>query len=146
MLIHELFSKGHIHVADDITFKNHTEVMSLFGSPKFNLRAPTCTHPFEDDTIIWFPKFGDSDPKWRNSRDKHWGRIFEKRLQESDAYVEDLLSKPVAVRLLFENPETGRTAIYRFRGVYKFNPELSQNNAKAIYDRISETAKVYPLH
>ncbi len=48
-------------------------------------------------------------------------------------------------RILFAKLAPSGKASYKFKGVYKFDPELSEKAKKAAYRRIETTAKLYPV-
>lgn len=143
MTISELKAKGNIDVKDDIEFCTHLEVMRLFGADRVRPRIAFHEHPHEPGVFVWLPAFYQGeDNDWSNTKSADFGKVFEERKFDNEDYLEDLRESPERhTRILFakESP-TGKTS-YRFKGIYKFDPDLSTK--KAVYIRIATTAKLY---
>lgn len=104
-------------------------------------------HPHDGGLRIWFPIFyqgGDND--WENT----WGlkeeSLFERRKYDNDAYLlEQFAATEKHTRLLFAKIAPFGQAFYKFKGIYQFDPELSEKAKKAAYRRIETQAKLYPI-
>jgi SET and RING associated domain len=142
----DLVTKGFIDIQDDINFRTHADVLKLFGKNHKIFQRAFAKHPFEEGVHIWFPIVGaDMENGWRNNFDKSETRIFEQRLEQNIAYLDELFEMPERhKRILFAKIAPFGRAFYKFKGVFHFDADLSRIAKKAAYQRISTCTKVYP--
>lgn len=142
MTINELLAKGVIDVSDNINFRTHKEVMSLFGSGRINPMSSFYKHPHEDGVHIWFPIFyQDASNDWENTFGQNEESVFERRKHDNAGYLEEMLIRPDRhKRVLFAKIEKFGRVFYKFKGIYLFDAELSAKAKKAAYRRIASTA------
>ncbi len=143
----ELKAKGFIEVEDDISFQNHSEVMELFGALRINKMISFYRHPHEPGVHIWFPVFYQDDKNdWENTWGQKEETAFERRKYNNDEYLNDQFDQPDRhTRILFAKIQPFGRVFYKFKGIYKFDPELSLKAKKAAYCRIATRAQLYPV-
>lgn len=147
MTITELEKKGSIDIADNVNFRTHADVLRLFGRDLKLLQKSFVRHPQEENVWISFWTFYQDDSNdWENT----WGQgeetAFERRKFDNESYLDDMASSPDKhVRVLFAKIAPFGKAFYKFKGVYMFDPELSEKAKKAAYRRIATTAKLYAV-
>jgi hypothetical protein len=143
-----LLAKGSIEVTDAICFTTHAEVLKLFGKTYKSYQGAFLKHPHEEGVHIWFPKINTTplpDDEWMNSKTADWKTVFEKKMDGNETYLADLREDPARqTRILFAKVPRNGKDVYEFKGVYKFDSELSTKARKAAYTRIATTAKLYP--
>ena len=137
--------KGFIEVSDDAVFRTHVEVCRCFGLNYKGHQRAVAQHPFESNTIIWFPKlYPNSD--WDNSITDDNAKITEQSLK-GDNHVNKVLEKPQNIkpkRIVFAHVIDAMGNVgYRYKGVYQLNTIATKMEQKVIYDRISTRVLTY---
>ena len=147
MKLNDLIEKGFIDIKDDIQFRTHADVLRLFDFDlKVHQRAGA-KHPHDEGVYIWFPAFYQNDDNdWENTFGVNEDSVFERRKIDNASYLEELSETPEwHKRILFAKIAPFGKVFYKFKGVYHFDPELSQKAKKAVYRRVATTAKLYPV-
>lgn len=147
MNIKDLITKGFIDIEDDISFEKKSEIMPLFGFTSYNSQSSFYGHPHESELKIWFPVYYPDDTiEWENRHSQDWERVFEQRLTENAAHLAKVASRPdQQVRLMFAKLKPYGRLIHKFKGIYRFDPDLSEKAKKAAYVRIATRATLYPV-
>ena len=143
----EIIARGSIELGDDITFRTHADVLRLFGKDVKVMQKSFIRHPVEDNVWISFWTFYQDDAnEWINTWSQTEDIAFEKRKINNEGYLADMASSPDKhTRVLFAKVLSGGQPTYRFKGVYTFDPELSEKAKKCAYRRVATSAKVYPV-
>ena len=128
MTLRELLEKGFIDIEDNVDFRTHSDVMRLFGNNRINTQISFYKHPVEPGVHIWFPVFyQDASNDWENTWSQNQETAFERRKIENAAYLKEMSeSADRHTRILFAKLAPSGKASYKFKGVYKFDPELSE--------------------
>lgn len=136
--------KNYISIKDDIIFKSHAEVCNYFGYNYKNWRRAIAKYPFEDNAIIWFPKFFENE-EWENKISNNGEIITEKKKTDNKERLEEFLSdhqNETSKRIVFaKKEEPTRRYYYQFQGVFKLNKNKSLLSGVAVYDRIDDKVK-----
>ena len=103
-------------------------------------------HPYEANTLIWFPKLYEND-EWDNSYDSQEGIILTKNIK-SDAeridHVQKCIEDPVKRRIVFARVEDnlGDTK-YRFRGVFEMDSDSTNHDKGVVWKRVADWVNTY---
>jgi len=138
--------KGYIDANEDVALRTSVEVCHCFGHKYKGWRRGGAPHP-DENTILWFPRLYENST-WDNSISNDELTIFEKSKDTTRAekMLSDFLAKDVAKRVVFARVKDNLGSVmYRFRGVYKFNPEESRESGALVWKRISTKTKTFPL-
>lgn len=146
MTLDELIKKGSIDVNDNVHFRTHADVLRLFGRDLKLLQKSFVRHPKDENVWISFWTFYQDDANdWENTWGQNEESAFERRKFDNEGYLADMASSPDKhVRILFAKIAPYGKAFYKFKGIYRFDPELSQKARKAAYRRFATEAKLYP--
>ena len=145
MKLDELIAKGEIDIDDNINFRTHADVLRLFGRDHKVFQQSFARHPHEAGVHIWFPVFyADEDNDWENTWGQNEDAAFERRKYKNEEYLNELSRTPERhTRIMFAKIAPFGKVFYKFKGTYKFDPELSTKAKKAAYRRIARSAKLY---
>lgn len=141
--------KGLISIKDDCAFKTMVEAVSCFGRQynKNGIWKGGVKHPKEPETTIWFPKLYKNG-FWDNSISNDENTIFEKHEDHmsNQKHMEQILNFSNHKRIVFARVKSSLGDImYRFKGEYTLNKELSIQNQKLIWIKTSENVVTYKL-
>lgn len=138
--------KGSIHVNDKVAFRKIVDGCKCMGLDYNGFQQAGVKHPFEQNTLIWFPKLYLND-KWANDFDETLGIIIEKNVESDEkraAHVQAVLNGNQHRRIVFARVRGMLGDIqYRFRGVFELDKTTSNNIDGLIWRRVSEEAKTY---
>lgn len=143
--IQGLIKKQCIDVNDDINFRTHADVLRLFGKDVKIYQRAMASHPRETDLHIWFPMFyDDTNNDWENTFGVKEETVFERRKYNNEQYLEELIERPdLHKRILFAKVSPFGRVLYKFKGIYTFDIDLSRKAKKAVYRRTATSAKIY---
>lgn len=136
--------RGYVRVQDDVAFRRIAEACCCFGHSYKHYQRALARHPYELGVTIWFPKLYEHD-LWENSISEDETRIYERRKQDHDAFLErSLESSWEHKRIVFAHVRgsLGDT-LYRFKGVYVLDQKESRRQRVVVYRRTATEAKTY---
>jgi|SRR5690554_193859 len=141
--------KGYISLTDDCAFKTMVEAVACFGRQynKNGIWKGGVKHPKDIHTTIWFPKLYKNG-SWDNSISNDENTIIEKREDQgiNEKHLQDVLDFSNHKRIVFARVKsTLGDIMYRFKGEYILNKELSIQDKKLIWIRSSEKVKTYKI-
>ncbi len=147
MNIKDLIAKGFIDLEDEISLEKKSEIMPLFGFTSYNSQSSFYQHPHEPGVHIWFPIcYPDDTNEWENTHSKDWERAFEQHITKNAEQLAKVASQPNRqVRVMFAKLKPHGRLIHEFKGIYRFDPDLSATAKKAAYVRIATRATLYPV-
>ncbi|NOR63635.1 MAG: hypothetical protein GQ535_14220 [Rhodobacteraceae bacterium] len=137
---------GSIDANEDVALRKSVEVCHCFGLNYKGWQRGGAPHP-EENTGLWFPRLYENS-SWDNGITNDELTIFEKSKDPSRAekMLSGFLAKEAAKRVVFARVKDNLGSVmYRFRGVYKFNPEESRDSGALVWKRVSTKTKTYPL-
>lgn len=136
---------GEIKLNENVMFKRIVDACNCFGHSYKGFQKGGATHPFELDTLIWFPKLFKND-EWDNSLSSDGNIIIEKSLDSEimKTKVREW-NNGLKKRIVFAKVKHPlyKKEMYRFLGLYEMHGEANINNG-AIWKRIENTVKTYP--
>lgn len=138
-------NKGFITLSDDIAFKNSYLAANCFGHKYKGLQKGGTKHPYEENTLIWFPKLYENE-EWDNSITDDEQTIIELCKDEKYRveYIETQLSITPNFRIVFSRVKSPLgDVMYRFKGKFELDKEETNFKKGLIWKRVSESVKTY---
>ncbi len=138
--------QGKISVEDKVSFYKIVDACKCMGLNYNGYQRAGANHPYEANTLIWFPKLYKND-EWENSYDSQKGIICTKNIK-SDAeridHVQKCIEDPVKRRIVFARVEDnlGDTK-YRFRGVFEMDLNATSNDKGVVWNRVADWVNTY---
>lgn len=136
---------GSINLVDNVILKTTKDVCNCFGHNYKNYQRGGANHPYENDTLIWFPRLYENK-EWINAISTDGLIITEKSKNEdiTQKKLEEWKNGPQK-RIVFARVKDNLTsrAMYRFKGLYLF--QYADLEHGAVWKRISSSVKTYPL-
>ena len=139
--------KGYIDIKDDSAFRTIKDACNCFGHNYNGWYKGGATHPFQEDTILWFPKLYENGD-WLNSISNDENEIREKNKKDRlESHIDEVISKSnnqKHKRIVFAHVKDnlGQT-LYRFRGKYQLNIEKSTYENGLVWERTKTKVKTY---
>ncbi len=113
---------GRISLADNVVLKTTKDVCNCFGYNYKNYQRGGALHPYEKDTLIWFPRLYENKD-WINTISPDGLTITEKSTDETITLkkLEEWKNGPQK-RIVFARVKDNLSsrAMYRFMGLYEF--------------------------
>jgi very-short-patch-repair endonuclease len=147
MSAHTYVEKGFIDLKDDCAFRTIIEALKCFGVNYKGVQFVAIKHPFELDTIIWFPKLYPND-RWDNSitDDELVIKQVSKAPDKAKKHIDDVKSGPYHKRIVFTRVKGPLGDIlYRFKGLYGLDIDESNKSDGLVWRRLSGRVKTYRL-
>jgi len=138
--------QGKISVEDKVSFYKIVDACKCMGLNYNGYQRAGANHPYEANTLIWFPKLYEND-EWDNSYDSQEGVILTKNIK-SDAeridHVQKCIEDPVKRRIVFARVEDnlGDTK-YRFRGVFEMDSDATNHDKGVVWKRVADWVNTY---
>jgi very-short-patch-repair endonuclease len=140
---------GYIDILDNVAFKTIKDACNCFGHKYAGYQSAGASHPYQPDTMLWFPKLFPNG-EWDNNISDDEKIIIEKNVH-SDKAIEHINShinnkkKHKHIRVVFAKVKgnLGDT-LYRFRGVYGLDVDSSNKDTGLIWKRTDTRVKTYP--
>lgn len=141
--------KGYISLTDDCAFKTMVEAVSCFGRQynKNGIWKGGVKHPKDIHATIWFPKLYKNG-SWDNRISNDENTIIEEHEDQetNEKHLQAVLDFSNHKRIVFARVKsTLGDIMYRFKGEYILNKELSVRDKKLIWIRSSEKVKTYKI-
>lgn len=139
--------KGFIDLKDDCAFRTMVDAANCFGNdykPKA-IWTGGAKHAREFGKLIWFPKLYQNG-KWSNSisNDETEIREISERFEISKPHVEKVIKRGIYNRIVFARVKSPLGDImYRFKGEYELDKNLTNDKDGILWKRISERVKTY---
>ena len=129
---------------DDEGFRRIFEVCNCFGHDYKGYQRVMARHPYETDTVLWFPKLYEND-KWDNSITSDGKIIYEKPIVKNvEEFINGQLDPRNYKRIVFAGiKEPSNGIVYRFKGVFMMDPDATKKEKMSIYNRIETWVKTY---
>jgi len=141
--------KGKIHVEDKVAFRTIVDALRCMGLNYKVFQRGGTNHPYEKNTMIWFPKLYPNGV-WDNDFDENKGEIIEKNIESEKkmiAHIKGHFKDPRKRRIVFARVKGILGDIqYRFRGIFKLDEEKSSTDRGLVWRRVSREAKTYDYH
>lgn len=113
---------GSMSLADNVVLKTTKDVCNCFGYNYKNYQRGGALHPYEEDTLIWFPRLYENKD-WVNTISPDGLTITEKSTDEAITFkkLEEWKNGPQK-RIVFARVKDNLSsrAMYRFMGLYEF--------------------------
>lgn len=113
---------GSMSLADNVVLKTTKDVCNCFGYNYKNYQRGGALHPYEEDTLIWFPRLYENKD-WVNTISPDGLTITEKSTDEAITFkkLEEWVNGPQK-RIVFARVKDNLSsrAMYRFMGLYEF--------------------------
>ena len=138
--------KKKIHVNDKVAFKRIVDGCKCMGLNYAGYQRAGANHPFEENTLIWFPKLYPNGI-WKTDFDEINGLIIEKNIEsieKRNAHINSCLNDKRQRRIVFARVKGMLGDVqYRFRGVFELDREKTNNEIGLVWVRVSKEAKTY---
>ena len=138
--------KKKIHVNDKVAFKKIVDGCKCMGLNYSGYQRAGANHPFEENTLIWFPKLYPNGI-WENDFDENKGIIIEKNIEsieKRNAHINSCLNDKRQRRIVFARVKGMLGDVqYRFRGVFELDKEKTNNDIGLVWKRVSKETKTY---
>lgn len=135
-----------IHVDDKVAFRTIVEGCRCMGLNYRGYQRAGADHPYEENTLIWFPKLYPNG-EWDNDFDEHQGIIIEKNIESTEkriAYIQAGLNDRRQRRIVFARVKGVFGDVqYRFRGVFRLDKEETCTEKGLVWTRVSKETKTY---
>lgn len=137
--------KGEIHLSDKVSFRRSVDACRCMGLNYKGFQRSGANHPYEENTVIWFPKLYPNGV-WENSYDDEKGEIKTSKSNQAEQkeYIEERLNDSRKRRIVFARVKDNLGDVkYRFRGVFEM--DVSKTNIKngVVWERISKHTETY---
>ena len=137
--------KGYIDLDDNMAFGTICDVCNCFGCNYKGYQRVMARHPYERDTVLWFPKlYGNNE--WDNSITPDGKVIYEKpKVKSREEFIDSQLSHfENYKRIVFAGTKGsfGYT-IYKFKGAFMMDADATRRERMSIYNRIETQVKTY---
>lgn len=139
--------RGYIDLKDDVAFRTMADAASCFGRDySRGLQLSYIPHPTKPRKRLWFPKLYKNG-EWNNQISNDEQTIIS--TSEIPEYVRENVDKIIAQQndsvIVFPRVKSPLgDLMYRFKGEYKVDIEVSNYRDGLIYRRISTRVKTYP--
>ncbi len=137
--------KRRISVDDKVAFRKSVDACRCMGLNYKGFQRGGADHPFEANTLVWFPKLYPNGV-WDNRLDEKSAVITERCVDPArrKRHVERLLASPLKRRVVFARVRGSLGYVmYRFRGVFRLQEKATTERGGVVWKRISKTAKTY---
>lgn len=138
--------KKEISVSDNVAFRVIVDVCKTFGLDYKDYQRAGAKHPYEKDTLLWFPKLFDNKD-WKNSLDEEKGIIQTSCImgdQEQRNHVDARLADPIKKRIVFAKVKDNLGDVkYRFRGVFRMDEKNTNYKNGVVWNKISNKTATY---
>ena len=138
--------KKKIHVNDKVAFKRIVDGCKCMGLNYAGYQRAGANHPFEENTLIWFPKLYPNGI-WKTDFDEINGLIIEKNIEsieKRNAHINSCLNDKKQRRIVFARVKGMLGDVqYRFRGVFELDREKTNNEIGLVWVRVSKESKTY---
>ncbi|MCP4520158.1 MAG: hypothetical protein GY827_00410 [Cytophagales bacterium] len=139
-------AKGTIAIEDNVAFRTIVDACRCMGLNYAGYQRAGATHPYEKDTMIWFPKLYPNGV-WQNSYDEESGIIMTsniKSLEEQKSHVDARLKDERKRRIVFARIKDDLGDInYKFRGVFEMDQDSTNYENGVVWKQISQETKTY---
>ncbi|WP_096272044.1 AbaSI family restriction endonuclease [Paucisalibacillus globulus] len=138
--------KGEIHLKDNVAFRTCADAANVFGHSYKGFQRGGTTHPYHEETMIWFPKLFPNG-EWDNSISADGKVIREKNAHEHkvDDHIHEVIHHQKHRRIVFAKVKGPLGHImYKFKGEFELDTQMSMEERCLIWRRISETVKTFP--
>ncbi|EPS7820551.1 restriction endonuclease [Acinetobacter baumannii] len=134
---------GRISLADNVVLKTTKDVCNCFGYNYKNYQRGGAIHPYEEDTLIWFPRLYENKD-WINTISPDGLTITEKSTDEAITLkkLEEWKNGPQK-RIVFARVKDNLSsrAMYRFMGLYEFQKADLKDGA--VWKRVECEVQTY---
>ncbi|MFW5804728.1 MAG: AbaSI family restriction endonuclease [bacterium] len=135
--------KGSIEIIDKVSFNRSVDACKCLGLNYKGFQHSGAKHPYERNTLIWFPKLYDNGT-WLNSFDEENGIIKTSSLKNQKQHVDDRLNDVCKRRIVFAHVKDNLGQImYRFKGVFEMIVDETNYQNGVVWKRVCNTAKTY---
>jgi len=143
---HYWISKGLIKIEDKVAFRTSVDACRCMGLNYAGFQRGGARHPYEANTLIWFPKLYPNRTS-DNNFDESSGIISEKNIEnkeKSKKHIDQHLEGSVTRRIVFARVKSMLGDInYRFRGVFELDKKASNYKVGLIWNRVDNKVKTY---
>ncbi|MGK7250067.1 AbaSI family restriction endonuclease [Acinetobacter oleivorans] len=134
---------GSMSLADNVVLKTTKDVCNCFGYNYKNYQRGGALHPYEEDTLIWFPRLYENKD-WVNTISPDGLTITEKSTDEAITFkkLEEWKNGPQK-RIVFARVKDNLNsrAMYRFMGLYEFQEADLKDGV--VWKRVACEVKTY---
>lgn len=135
--------QGYIDVADKVAFRTIVDACRCMGLNYNGYYRAGAKHPYEENTVIWFPKLYENK-NWNNSYDDIEHKIVTKNKTNFKKHVESVLNDKFKRRIVFAHVKDNLGDIkYRFRGVFELSIEETNETNGVVWKRVNKRANTY---
>lgn len=138
-------NRGSINIQDDVAFKKSYLAANCFGHKYKGFQKGGTNHPFEPNTLIWFPKLYKNS-EWNNSISDD-EKIITELSEDANfvrEHVDNNLQKVENFRIVFARVRSPLgDVMYRFKGKFELDKLATNYNAGLIWKKISDSVKTY---
>jgi len=136
--------KGYIDIADNVAFRLIKDACNCFGHTYLGYQRGGAPHPYDDDTLLWFPKLFPNGV-WINTISDDEVTITEKNEddKEDEVHISKIVNGEIHKRIVFAK-DNFRGSLYRFRGLYELNLKESNLEIGLVWKRTATRVKTYP--
>ena len=138
--------KKKIHVNDKVAFRKIVDGCKCMGLNYSGYQRAGANHPFEENTLIWFPKLYPNGV-WENEFDESKGLIIERNIESVEkrhAHIRSCLNDNRQRRIVFARVKGMLGDVqYRFRGVFELDKEKTNNEIGLVWTRVSKETRTY---
>ncbi|GAB2765677.1 AbaSI family restriction endonuclease [Salinimicrobium soli] len=138
--------KGKITTGDKVAFRRIVDGCKAMGLNYEGFQRAGAKHPFEENTMIWFPKLYPNGA-WENFYDEEKGVIRERNIESDEKrmkHVKYHLNDHLKRRIVFARVKDPLGFIlYRFRGIFELDEDSSNYKDGLVWCRTNDEAKTY---
>lgn len=118
--------KGYIDVDEHVAFRTSKDACNCFGHNYKGWQKGGALHPYEKESILWFPKLYPNG-EWLNSISDDETVIIEKNKNDRlESHIDKVISEDKHQRIIFAHVKDNLgQVLYRFRGRYQLDLENS---------------------
>lgn len=131
--------RGAISVDDNVAFRTIADACNCFGHNYVRYQKALAWHAKDKNIMLWFPKLYKNG-EWENEISLDENQIREKKLANNEEYFNkskgDLNGKTL-ITFARVRSNLGDT-MYRFKGVYEFDEDASNNDKIIIYKKVGD--------
>lgn len=142
--------KGVIKLQDKVAFRTIADGCRCFGihyKPRARISCPK--HPYEPNTMIWFPHISFDVQGWTNRLTSDSMVIYERsdNSEKEQEHFKSIIKGKVWRRIVFGKlKDSFGNYLYRFKGVFELNERKSHELRCLVWERTSDEVKTYGLH
>lgn len=132
-----------IKLEDNVILKSQKDVCNCFGHDYKHWQRGGASHPYEEDTMIWFPKLYKND-QWDNKITADGMTITEKSIDEStmqQKVIEWKMGKQKRIVFARVKDNLSNKAVYRFMGLFQLKNIDTKDGGT--WERISTMVRTY---